>query len=238
MESQASKQRPRQHKTLIAPSLLSANFLCLKEEIAKVEAAGADWLHLDVMDGHFVPNISYGPMIVGFVRQATDLYLDAHLMVEYPENLLDAFVRAGADNITVHAEAEGVSANTLKTIRNLGVDAGISINPETPLDALDPYWDLVDLILVMSVHPGFGGQSFIEDSLEKVNRISERIQRDKLPILIEIDGGIGIDNAARVRSAGADVLVAGSSIFRAADSSAALSEIRNAADSSLTSPKK
>jgi ribulose-phosphate 3-epimerase len=217
--------------TVIAPSILSADFRNLARDITRVEEAGADWLHLDVMDGHFVPNISFGPMVVGFVKKITDLYLDAHLMIEHPERYLEAFKKAGADNITLHAEVSGVIPEQLRRIKKMGLDAGISINPESPVDILEGAYDLVDLILIMSVHPGFGGQSFIADALLKVEQVAKRVEASGRPILIQIDGGIDAENAARIRKAGARVLVAGSSIFSAPDPAAAVSEIRTAADS-------
>lgn len=223
----------RPSATIIAPSILSADFRNLEKDVRLVEKAGADWLHLDVMDGHFVPNISFGPMVVGFVNRITDLYLDAHLMIDNPGRYLEDFKKAGTDCITLHAEVPGVIPNLLVRIRELGMDAGISINPETPIDVLEPAYDLIDLVLVMSVHPGFGGQTFIIESLQKVRDIAARIGREDRSILISMDGGIGPDNAADVRRAGASVLVAGSSIFRAPDPASALKAIRNCAENAL-----
>jgi ribulose-phosphate 3-epimerase len=217
--------------TIIAPSILSADFKRLEEQVKLVEAAGADWIHLDVMDGHFVPNISFGPMVVGVVNQVTDLYLDTHLMIDNPDKYLEVFKKKGADLLTLHAEVPGVIPGSLRRVRELGLDVGISLNPETPVEILESAYELVDLILVMSVHPGFGGQSFIPQVLDKFQTIKEGIRRSGRNIIIEIDGGIGLENAGLVRRAGARAIVAGSSIYHALDPAQALRDIRSAADS-------
>jgi ribulose-phosphate 3-epimerase len=212
---------------LIAPSLLSADFAKLASEVAEVERAGADWLHVDVMDGHFVPNLTVGPLVVEAIKPHTHLPLDCHLMVSRPEDWVEGFAKAGASTITVHAEASVHLHRLLGHIRSLGCKAGVSINPATPVAAIEPVLDLVDLVLVMSVNPGFGGQAFIEPSLEKVKRLSDL--RGKRHYLIEIDGGINRDTIARARQAGVDVFVAGSAIFAAKDRAAAIQELRSKA---------
>jgi ribulose-phosphate 3-epimerase len=199
--------------TRIAPSILSADFGRLAEEIAAVEAGGADWIHVDVMDGHFVPNITIGPVVTEGARRATDLPLDVHLMIEEPDRYLEAFVAAGASVLTVHQEACRHLHRTLTHIRELGAKAGVALNPATPLASVQDALPQIDLLLVMSVNPGFGGQSYIEASTEKVRRARAMLDEAGSEALIEIDGGVDAGNAAAIASAGADVLVAGSAVY-------------------------
>jgi ribulose-phosphate 3-epimerase len=201
----------------IAPSILSADFGHLADEVRAVTAAGADWIHVDVMDGHFVPPITIGPLVVEAIRPVTALPLDVHLMVEAPERHIADFVRAGADRLTVHVEACADLPAVLQAIREAGAAVGLSLNPPTPIEAVEPYLSMIDLLLVMSVNPGWGGQPFIPASLEKLAAARHLRERGGTDFVIEVDGGIKPDNAAGAVAAGADVLVAGSAIFGSDD---------------------
>jgi ribulose-phosphate 3-epimerase len=214
---------------LIAPSILSADFSRLGDEIKAVEAAGADWIHVDVMDGHFVPNITIGPLIVEAVRRVTELPLDIHLMIENPDRYVEAFAQAGGANsyVTVHPEACTHLHRTIQAIKDQGVKAGVALNPATSLSALEWILDDVDLILVMSVNPGFGGQAFIPQALEKIRDLKSMIDAKNAPILIAVDGGINQGTIQQVSEAGASVFVAGSAIFGSPDYTHTIKKFRS-----------
>jgi len=197
----------------IAPSILAADFANLTEEIRAVEEAGADWLHIDVMDGHFVPNLTIGPPVVASLRKVTGLPLDVHLMIEKPDNYLETFVLAGADILTVHVETCPHLHRTLQCIHKLGKKAGVALNPTTPLIFLEPILEEVDLILIMSVNPGFGGQEFIPQTLKRIQTVRKWIKKYSLKVDLEVDGGINENTLSQVVKAGANVFVAGSAIF-------------------------
>lgn len=205
--------------TIVAPSILAADFTRLEYDLRRVESAGADWLHCDVMDGHFVPNLSFGPFIIKQIDGVSKLPLDVHLMISNPEKYVDAYIDAGADYLTVHGEVIKNDPSILKEIRTKGVKSGMSLNPDAPVEEYFPLFEHLDLFLVMSVYAGFGGQKFIADVLSKVRVADEWRKKHGYKYLISIDGGINIETAARAKSAGVDVLVAGTALFKAPNTS-------------------
>ena len=213
----------------IAPSLLSADFSRLGDEVRAVAAAGADYIHVDVMDGHFVPNITIGPLVVEAVRKVTDLPLDVHLMIENPDLYVPEFAKAGADIIVVHAEASHHLHRTVQLIKSLGKKAGVSLNPATSLQCLEYILEELDLVLLMTVNPGFGGQSFIEACLPKIHALRAMLDKRGLEAELEVDGGVKTSNIDRISHAGADVFVAGSAVFGSSDYAATISELKRRA---------
>ena len=210
----------------ISPSLLAADFAALKSEIKRVEQGGAEWLHLDVMDGAFVPNISFGPCVISSVRRCSGLFFDVHLMINEPIRYISDYKKAGADLLTVHYEACSDTAETLRAIKAAGMKAGLSVKPATPVSEIERYLGLCDLILIMTVEPGFGGQKLIPETVDKVRQVSALCARHGVSIEIEADGGINADNVSALRDAGMTVAVAGSSVFGAADAADAIRRMR------------
>ena len=215
---------------LIAPSILSADGSRFNEEIAAVEKAGADWIHIDVMDGHFVPNITMGPEIISALRKTTKLPFDVHLMIENPENYIESFASAGADIITVHVEAASHLHRTIDMIKKAGKKAGVSLNPATPLTQIEEILPDIDLLLIMTVNPGFGGQQFIKTTLPKIIKAKEMLSALFSKPLLEVDGGVNLKNIAGIARAGADVLVAGASIFGTDDYQQTITTLKTAAN--------
>ncbi len=222
-------------KYIIAPSIVSADYLRLREDIAACESAGVDWIHVDVMDGHFVPNITMGPFLVEAYKRASTLPLDVHLMIEQPERYLEAFAKAGASHLTVHVETCPHLYRTLQQIKSLGCAAGVTLNPGTPVSALEAVLHLADLVLVMSVNPGFSNQAFLPDATGRVAKIRKMLDESKSPAYLQVDGGVNSDNIGRLKDAGANAFVSANAIFRHPEGIAAgVSALRVAVDQPLS----
>ncbi|MDX1936070.1 MAG: ribulose-phosphate 3-epimerase [Flavihumibacter sp.] len=212
---------------IVAPSLLSANFINLEADCKMLNESVADWYHLDVMDGRFVPNITFGPMIIEFIRKATSKVCDVHLMIEEPERYAEQFKKAGADILTVHIEACTHLHRNIQQIKSLGMKAGVALNPHTPVSSLKDILADIDLVCIMSVNPGFGGQTFIPQTLQRIKELRGLIDAAQLPTLIEIDGGVTLDNAKTILDAGAHVLVAGNTVFKSANPTQTIQQLKN-----------
>lgn len=212
----------------VAPSMLSCDFSVMREELVKIDRCGADWVHLDVMDGHFVPNLTIGPSVIQSIRPYTELPFDVHLMITHPLDYVEAFAKAGSDILTFHIESDSDTAQTIAKIKEAGMKPGLSVKPGTPIESVYPYLDDLYLVLVMTVEPGFGGQKFMADMMPKVKALKEEIKRRNLNLLIEIDGGVSGKNIGIAAEAGVDVSVAGTSVFKAEDTARAIAEMQAA----------